>query len=252
MTRYFFAEEQRQGQDTVLLTGDDAHHLFNVLRATVGETVELCDEQGLCCRSSIITLDKRQALCQLMEPLPDHEPAVRFTLAFGLLKGDNTELVLQKATELGVSALLPLISERTVVRPEKKNTAAKMERWEKIVRSAAAQSRRNRIPVIMPPVDWPQLAARANHYDRAVFFWEGEHRQSLGGTLRGVGPGSNVLLVTGPEGGFSAPEAQLAVGHGMKVVTLGPRILRAETAALAALAVALYEAGEMGGNGWPL
>jgi 16S rRNA (uracil1498-N3)-methyltransferase len=248
MTRYFYTAAQIQDRDTVMLSEEDAHHLLNVLRAGTGTAVELCDEEGHCRRGTVLTAEKKRLLCRLEELLPDHETSVCFTLAFGLLKGDHTDLVLQKATELGAAQIIPFFSERTVVRPDGKNRAAKQERWEKIIRGAAAQSRRNRIPALAQPMDWRQLTAAAAGFDRAILFWEGERRQTLAEALGNVVPGSRVLLVTGPEGGFSRAEADLAVERGVRCATLGPRILRAETAALAALTAAMYEAGEMGGK----
>jgi 16S rRNA (uracil1498-N3)-methyltransferase len=247
MTRYFYTSEQMQDDNTVILIDEDAHHLLRVLRAEAGDKVELCNERGQCHLSSIVSLDKHQVSCSLVEPLPDHEAAIHFTLAFGLLKGEKTEFILQKATELGISSFLPFVSERTVVRPEKTKGTARLMRWEKIVRGAAGQSRRNLIPKIHEPTTWQELVKQVSNYDKAVLFWEAEHKNTLTAVLGGTLPGSRVLLVTGPEGGFSENEAQRAMTHGMVAVTLGPRILRAETAALTALAVSMYEVGEMGG-----
>lgn len=247
MTRFFYSPQQVQDETTVALEGEDAHHLQRVLRASVGDTVELCGGNGSCRQGEIVSLEKARVLCRLGGILPDSEPAVRFTLAFGLLKGEKNEFILQKATELGVSGFIPFISSRTVARPEK-NMVSRRERWQKIIRGAAAQSRRSILPDIQLPCSWQELLQQSQRFEQAVLFWEGEGERPLRKALSQPMPGERILLVTGPEGGFSSEEALAALAGGVKPVTLGPRILRAETAALAALAVSLYQVGEMGGR----
>lgn len=246
MSRFFYHPEQRVGDD-VLLTDDDAHHLLRVLRATVGQAVELCDDTG-CCQQAVITaIDSGQIRCHLGEQLPNSEAGIRFYLAFGLLKGEKTEFILQKATELGAAGFFPFISERTVVRPDKK-MESRRTRWQKIIRGAVAQSRRGLIPEISVPCGWTNILEISKTFDKVVFFWESEEERPLADALAGSHFGDRVLLITGPEGGLSAAEADAAKDQGVDPVTLGPRILRAETAAVVALAVSLYQVGEMGGK----
>lgn len=247
MNRFFYTEKQLEDKDTVVLSGEDAHHLLRVLRVSAGESLELCSETGECRRAEILSAEKNRLTCRLGDFLPDSEASVLVSVAFGLLKGEKAEFVLQKATELGAAGFIPFISGRTVVRPEKE-LENRRQRWQKIIRSAAAQSRRSIIPPIQTPVSWQQLLELAKTYDKAVLFWEGEGEGRLCNVLKNIQPKSRILLVTGPEGGFSNEEAATAKSHGLESVTLGPRILRAETAALAALAVSLYQAGEMGGS----
>jgi len=247
MNRFFYTQSQLLDEHTVELSGEDAHHLLRVLRASAGESLELCNETGQCRRAEIIITEKNGVSCRLGDFLPDSEASVQFILAFGLLKGEKAEFVLQKATELGAAGFIPFISSRTVIRPEK-DMENRRQRWQKIIRSAAAQSRRNLIPPIAPPASWEQLLKLAKSFDKALLFWEAEGEGQLCAVLRNIQPKSRVLLVTGPEGGFSDEEALVAKSHGLASVTLGPRILRAETAALVALAVSLYQAGEMGGS----
>jgi 16S rRNA (uracil1498-N3)-methyltransferase len=246
VSRFFYTAAQLHNDD-VTLTGDDARHLSRVLRASSGDVIQLCNESGRSQNAEITFVGKESVTCRLASLLPDREPGVRVTLAFALLKGEKTDFVLQKATELGVSAFIPFSSIRCVARIDKK-AGDKLDRWGKIVRSAAGQSLRNRIPLISAPLDWPQLLLEFRNYQRIAFFWEGEGDRPLAPVLKGVLPGENILLVTGPEGGFSREEAEDAMAGGAEAVTLGPRILRAETAAVVSVAVALYEAGEMGGN----
>ena len=246
MNRFFYEEKQRTGQ-TVILQGEDAFHLTRVLRLQSGERIELCGPEGVCHSAVITELGKGSVQCTLQEKLPDYEPGIACDLAFALLKGDKTDFVLQKATEIGATAFLPVRSSRTVVKLSTK-ADRKTERWKRIVRSAAAQAHRNRVPAVYPPQEFAELLGLFAAYDRVLFFWEEARHGSLAYALGGVGPGVRLLLVTGPEGGFSPKEAALAQEAGALVVTLGPRILRAETAAITAVALTLYQAGEMGGR----
>ncbi|MBS4022029.1 MAG: 16S rRNA (uracil(1498)-N(3))-methyltransferase [Dethiobacter sp.] len=247
MGRYFYKSEwEKEGQ--AVLGGEDAHHLGSVLRCLPGDKLELCDEVGNCRRAEIISISKEGVTCRLLETLPGNEPLVKVTLAFALLKGEKTELVLQKATELGVSCFVPFSSERSVTRLTEKKAQERALRWQKIVRQAAGQCRRALIPQVKEPCDWEALLALFPHYSRVIFCWEDERIHVLGRLLRGVAAGDNILLITGPEGGFSAVEAKAAQDSGARAVTLGTRILRAETAAVAAAALVLYEAGELGGK----
>ena len=243
MNRFFYNTKQRTGQN-VCLDGEDAHHLLRVLRIDIGESIELCNEQGVCQRAEVTTLTKHIVCCKLSEQLASREPQTEVDLAFGLLKGEKTAYLLQKATELGVHRFLPFTSERTVVKKQE----VKTERRQKIVRSAAAQSHRSQIPEVFEANSWEELLRRFADYDMVLLFWERELEQTLAAAMGNAAYGSKILLVTGPEGGLSENEIEAAKNFGAKVVTLGSRILRAETAAITAAALVLYQAGEMGGR----
>jgi 16S rRNA (uracil1498-N3)-methyltransferase len=247
MSRYFYSPE-REKEGYVILGQAESHHLEQVLRSKPGDELELCDEAGVCRRAEITTVGKPGVTCRLLGLLPDNEPSVRVTLAFGLLKGEKTEFVLQKATELGVSGFIPFSSGHSVMRLTDKKAQDRLQRWQKIVRSAAGQCRRNRIPEVRQPCHWESLPPSFHSYHRVLFCWEGERMQSLGQLMQDVEAGSDILVITGPEGGFSHTEAGEAINCGAQAVTLGSRILRAETAALTAAALVLYEAGELGGR----
>ena len=171
---------------------------------------------------------------------PEREAATQITLSQAVLKSDNFELVLQKATELGVAAIKPFTCERSVARPA---SASRRERWRRIIREAAEQSGRTIVPELLEEADLPGALATAN---QTIMFWEEERSGSLRVALRGI-TGESLNLVVGPEGGFSASEADSARAAGVAVVGIGPRILRAETAGITAVALALYELGEMDG-----
>src|SRR5690554_5069548 len=155
MNRFFYQQQQRDGQK-VVLQGEDAHHLSRVLRIQTGEIVALCDEQGVCNAAKVSAIESKQVLCDLLEPLADSEAKTRIDLAFGLLKGEKADFVLQKATELGAHCFLPFESERTIVKLARKKDA-RVNRWQKVVRSAAAQAQRAVVPHVSAPRSWEHL-----------------------------------------------------------------------------------------------
>ena len=247
MSRYFYSPE-REKDGYVTLGQSESHHLGQVLRCKPGDELELCNEAGTCRRAEITAVSKTGVACRLLELLPDNEPSARVTLAFGLLKGEKAEFILQKATELGISGFIPFSSERSVMSLTAKKAQDRQQRWQKIVRSASGQCRRNRIPQVKQPCHWDALLAAFHSFHRVFLFWEGENMQALDQLMHSVEMNADILIITGPEGGFSDTEAREAMNHGALAVTLGPRILRAETAAIAAAALVLYKAGELGGR----
>ncbi len=246
MSRFFYEANQKTG-DTVILQGEDVHHLTRVLRMQTDDLLELCGPGGICHLAEITAVAKDQVCCRLLEMLPGSEPQAKVDLAFGLLKGEKTDFVLQKGTELGVSAFLPFLSSRTVVKVQK-DKDSKQKRRQRIVRSAAGQTRRSLLPAVREAVSFDELLQRFAEYELVLFFWEEAAGESSPLQLREeIGRCRRLLVVTGPEGGFSAEEAGKARKAGAKLFTLGPRILRAETAAVVAAALCLYEAGDLGG-----
>ncbi len=243
MNRFFYQTKQRK-DNIVCLEGEAVHHLTRVLRADVGDKIELCDEHGVCRLAEITAITRHEVQCILGELLPNNESEVLVDLAFGLLKGEKTDFILQKATELGVHALLPFISSRTVVRPSKQSDK-RQQRWQKIAAAAAAQAKRSYIPKVGSPSYWPELIQQFTAYDQVILFWEMAAKQSLKDLLSRLKTKSRILLITGPEGGLEKAEVETAAAAGAQIATLGPRILRAETAALTAVALTMYEADEM-------
>lgn len=184
----------------------------------------------------------------LEERAASGEPAVHLTLYQCALKNDRMEWVLQKGTELGVSRFVPVVSERTIVRPADK-VARKANRWRTILREAAEQSRRGRIPALSEPLTWPEAVAHPGPDEVRLVPWE-----RPGGSISLVkavhaaaesGTPAAVALLIGPEGGISEAEMDVALAQEWNAVTLGPRILRAETAALAAVSIVMSGLGEM-------
>jgi 16S rRNA (uracil1498-N3)-methyltransferase len=220
--------------------------LANVLRMQAGDELLLLDGSGQEFLARLTSLSRHAASAQVLQARAcPAEPALHLTLYQCSLKQDKFEWVLQKGTELGVSRFVPVIAERSIVRP----AAAllnKIARWEAIVREAAEQCGRARLPEIAPPLEWD--AAVAGRAGAGLLAWESATgAPALLPWLQAQPSLAALSLLIGPEGGVSAREAQAAVEQGWQLVGLGPRILRAETAAVAATAIVMAHAWPAGG-----
>jgi 16S rRNA (uracil1498-N3)-methyltransferase len=242
--RFFVPADSFQGEQ-VLLPDPAAHQVRNVLRLQPGDTVAVFDGGGWEWEIRLIEVSRAGVSGQALGKRPNRaEPRLALTLYQCLLKKDNFEWVLQKGTELGVSRFVPAISRRTVKRGSDRGTA-QGTRWQRIVTEAAEQSGRGIVPAIDAPLDFAQAVVESARADLALIAWEQEHSTNLRAVLAGQHPLS-VALMVGPEGGFAPEEVALAAGYGVQPVTLGPRLLRAETAAVALAALILFASGEMG------
>jgi 16S rRNA (uracil1498-N3)-methyltransferase len=218
--------------DTIV-TGDEFHHSVRVVRLRVGEEVELFDDSGKTARGIVAALERERAVITAGEPLPSRESSLAMHLAMAVIQLEKFELVLQKATELGVRSLIPLVTERVELRPER--YANKRERWEKIVFEAVKQSGRVVVPKIEEPSAFADLVQRPG--TKILFDADAEPDP--------VERLSEVTLLIGPEGGWSEEELLAARQHGCLFQRLGPRRLRAETAAIAGAAVIASRFGDL-------
>lgn len=248
MQRYFVAPEHMQ-EDKAILRGDDAFHLMRVMRAAPGDQAIVSNGVDRECLAEVVELEKESVLLRLVEERPmTGEPSVELWIAQSLPKGDKLELVIQKGTEVGVSAFLPFVSARTIVQYDAKKEAKRRERWRKIAKEAAEQAHRSKVPDVRGTMSWKELLALKEKAGLAMFCYEKEDGRQLKDLLQGADLRSGpVLIVIGPEGGFTEEEAVEAEARGFAPVGLGRRILRTETAGLVAASCILYEAGEMGG-----
>lgn len=218
-----------------------APQLFAVLRLAPGAAITLLDNSGWEFLCTIDSLDRRHASAWVTAGrVCGAEPVPALTLMQCTLKQDKFEWVLQKATELGVTRIVPVVAERSVVRPAQA-LAGKYERWQVIVREAAEQCGRGRVPELAPALDWSQAVTQ--RLGVGLLPWEeAGPANHIGAAVYGLAADAAVSLLIGPEGGLTAAEVAVAEVQGWQVVSLGPRILRAETAALAALALVQLEA----------
>ena len=243
MPRFFIDSAPENG--VVRITGEDAHHIARVLRMKPGEELTACDGAGTDYLCAFERLEDGAAVCRVGGAEPSRgEPTVRATLFMALPKSDKMDLIVQKATELGVHAIVPFVGARCVSKPDEKSMGKKLVRWQKIVREAAMQCGRGVIPTVQPCVSFKQAVQMANALDLALFFYESE-RQNGARAVRSAERYTTVGLMVGPEGGFDPAEVETAVQAGMQSVSLGPRILRCETAPMAALTALMYESGNL-------
>lgn len=245
MPRFFI--ENASG-DTMTITGQDATHITRSLRMKEGDSLTVCGGQGLDFHCVIASMTDSEVLLRVEETVPtDSEPSVRLTLYQGLPKGDKLELIIEKTVELGVTAIVPVLMQRSVSRPDAKSAAKKQERWQKIALSAAKQCGRGVIPTVEPMITFRQMLPRLREHQAVLFFYECGGLplpEALGGIVqKGL---TDVAVVIGPEGGFDLAEAQALQESGALTATLGKRILRTETAPIAAAAAIMYATGNMG------
>ena len=239
----FFVDADQILSDVITLTGENAQHA-KVLRLTAGEQVLICDGEGTECVCEVTTMSGGTVdLAVLERRAATTEAAVRVSIYMGFPKSDKLEHVIQKATELGADEIIAFPAARSVSRPDEKSLKKKLERWQKIAASAAEQSGRGRIPQVLVLDSYASALDRASKSDKALLFYENERATTLRMALD-AGGFKTVSLMTGPEGGLEEKEVQQAICAGLQVCTLGPRILRCETAPLCALSAVMYAAGE--------
>jgi 16S rRNA (uracil1498-N3)-methyltransferase len=240
----FFVEGVHAVGDRVAFAPDDARKLATVLRKRSGDRVQVVDSGGIA-YAATLELSGRDVGATLDERLDrgEVETALRITIAQAVPKGQKMDLVVEKATELGAHAIVPVRSARVIGHD---TSPAKLERWRRIAKSAAQQSGRVRVPDVADVHDWSALLATFPEYDRVYVPWELAEPSPLRNVLeRDVGDARSVLVVIGPEGGFAAEEVARAREAGARAISLGRRILRTETAALVVLSVLLYASGEL-------
>lgn len=248
MQRYFVDSKNWQGQD-VLISGEDVHHITRVMRLTLGDKV-LCSDNAARQAICVITVMGEAVQLTVSEWLSEKtELAVKVTLVQSLPKGDKLELIAQKATELGVAAIIPFQSERAIVKWDEKKQKKKIDRLQKIIKEASEQSHRSHMPVIEPVHHLKDLLEKAPAYDHLLIAYEETTRalssKRLSHYFNQMTPGDTVLVVIGPEGGLTEAEVAAFYQHAFYPVRFGTRILRTETAPLYFLSALSYYFEEM-------
>lgn len=224
----------------------DAKHISKVLRMQPGDKIQIVSDDGVTAIAEIVSLQADNVVVKCLEKLAEsHEPSVNITLAQGLVKGEKMDFIIQKAVEMGASSIVPVAMEHSVVRLEGAKADKKVERWQKIAEAAAKQSKRDIIPQVQPVQTMQQMLAN-NDLQHKIIAYECEDRLGLKTALQSCDNLQELLLIIGPEGGISEFELELARKNGAVPVSLGKRILRAETAGVVALSAILYETGDLG------
>jgi 16S rRNA (uracil1498-N3)-methyltransferase len=224
----------------ISITADKARYLASVLRCKEGDALVIFNGAGNCFRTKILKVGKKEVIADVMEKFPcNFESPVNITLVQSLLKGEKMDLVIQKTTELGVREIVPVVTERSQLRETRKTP-----RWQKIAEEASRQSGRTVIPVVHEPVSFQDIFTGNDL--KGFIFYEEEGMRLSDSVSSFIPHPLSLFIVVGPEGGFTKEEVELAKEKGLVAASLGKRILRAETAAIAAVTLAQYTLGDMG------
>lgn len=227
--------------DFVTISGDDANHLARSLRARRGDRITAVDGAGNCAIIELIDFDKETIRARRVSDIKKIADGKKIILADCLPKQNRFDNIIEKATELGVAKIEPLISERTIARPGGVRAQFKLERWRKIAKEAAEQCARNTIPEIKEIRELDDWLKKITLDDTLLLFcWENEPERTIREVLS-VNRNKNIIVLIGPEGGFSEREVNAIKSAGGVSVTLGKRILKTDTAVISVLAVINYE-----------
>ncbi|MES2569090.1 MAG: 16S rRNA (uracil(1498)-N(3))-methyltransferase [Verrucomicrobiota bacterium] len=227
----------------LILTGAEAHHCLDVMRMKAGDRATVFDGQGNVAEVEILSGRRGEVECRVLDTIAAPPPACRITLAQAIPKGKNMEFVIEKATELGVSAIVPLLTARTVVQLDAGDAARKREKWQRIALEAAKQCGQNWLPEVAPPQTPAAFFEKTPAFDLMLIGSLEPDARLLKGLLAEKGPGkiSSALVLIGPEGDFTPAEMASAKEYGCRPITFGPIILRTETAAIYSLSVLSHE-----------
>ncbi|MBQ2777273.1 MAG: 16S rRNA (uracil(1498)-N(3))-methyltransferase [Peptococcaceae bacterium] len=247
MRRFFVAPEAVQ-DDIVQFDAELARHMGKVLRLTAGEQVTVSTGGSTAYLVELTEFQKDAVTGRILERMENlQETAIEVVLFQGMPKGDKLELIIQKCTELGVSAVVPVETSRSVVHLDSGKAAKKLERWQKIAQEASQQSKRVQVPTVGPYYNWKQFLQHLSEQNGlTIVFWEDEQTQSLKALLRSQAEKpQRINLVVGPEGGLSEEEVEQLRALGAVSASLGKRILRTETAGMAGISMVMYEFDEL-------
>ena len=238
----FFVEPEQIGPEWATITGPDVNHIRNVLRMKPGEAVRISDGKGSCYDGTVDTLQSAEIIVRLTgEKMESTELPVEVVLFQELPKSDKMEWIIQKNTELGVGAIVPVATSRAVVKLDEKKADSKVKRWNGIAEAAAKQSKRTLIPEVRSVLSFKQALLESATFDVKLMPYE--NAEGMAFTRKCIGeirPGAKVAVFIGPEGGFSEEEVKGASEMGFLPITLGRRILRTETAGMSVLSMISY------------
>ncbi|MHC1720808.1 MAG: 16S rRNA (uracil(1498)-N(3))-methyltransferase [Clostridiaceae bacterium] len=249
MHKFFVPQENICGS-AVFIEGEDVKHIYKVLRLEEGAQVVINDCSGTEYLAEITAADKKQITLKIINKIEqNNESPIDIYLFQGLPKAQKMDLIAQKATELGVKEITPVITERVVVKSEL-GEYKKLDRWNRIALEACKQSKRTRIPKINEPLGFEAMLKQLEVMDLVLAPYENQEGKGLKRVCRGIERSAvrSVAIVIGPEGGFEPSEIETLEKMGAEIITLGPRILRTETAGFVCASLVLYELGDLGGN----
>ena len=244
----FFVDDENINDEKIIIDGQDVKHITGSLRLEVGENIEVSNKKGKDYKCKIGEINKDNIVCLVLETYKSKgESDIDIVLFQGLPKSTKIELIIQKSTELGVKKIVPLATERCIVKiNDKKKEKKKIERWSKIAEEAAKQSKRGIVPEINDVMDFKEALEVLKDEEMVIVPYESEEDIGIKTVLKEC-KAKNINIIIGPEGGFEESEIQALKDIDANIVTLGPRILRTETAGFTTSALILYELGDLGG-----
>lgn len=246
----FFVEKKNVNleNNTCIIEGEDVKHISKVLRCRVGEELEICDNDNNEYICEITSIDKSEVKLNIIDKVDiKRESDLKIKVYQGLPKGPKMEMILQKLTEVGVDEIILVQTKRTVVKVEDKKEDKKIERWERIIYEAAKQSKRGKIPKLRGILSFKEALSDMGKNDLNIAPYENERTKSIKQAIKGQDI-NNIGIFVGPEGGFEDTEIKDIEDIDGQSVSLGPRILRTETASLVASSIVLYELSDLGGG----
>ncbi|MCI8352173.1 MAG: 16S rRNA (uracil(1498)-N(3))-methyltransferase [Clostridia bacterium] len=245
----FFVTANQMKDNIVEIQGEDVNHIKNVLRLGLDEKIDICDlETSTNCLCKIIELDNKYIKCEIIDKLESKsEPKTYLHIFQGIPKAEKMETIIQKTTEIGASEITPVAMNRCVVKLEAKHIDKKILRWQKIAEVAAKQSKRDKIPLVNPPINIKNIYEKLEDYDIVLVAYESEENYNIKSALEEVKAKMllKIAVIVGPEGGIEEKEIELLKSFGGKIITLGKRILRTETAPIVLSSIIMYEFDEM-------
>lgn len=249
MQRFFVNENQINTQNnTIQIIGEDVNHIKNVLRCKIGEDIEICSKEtkkAYLCKISSINDYIETTIIQELEN--DKESSLHINIVQGLPKADKMELIIQKGTELGVKEFTPLALKRCVVKLDSKDEQKKILRWQKQAEVASKQCGRDAIPKVNNIYNINTIFDLVKDYDLVLVAYENEDENTLKSELENIkNSNAKIAIIIGPEGGLEETEVNKLKENGAKVISLGKRILRTETVAIAVTSILMYELGDLG------
>ena len=250
MPKFFIETENLKENEEIWLTGSDVNHIKNVLRKKIDDKINICNSDTQKNYECVIkNIEENKIVCKILDEVKSlAESNLNITIFQGLPKSDKMELIIQKATELGVKTIVPVITKRTVIKLKDKDKQNKVDRWRKIAEVAAKQSGRDIIPTIENIINIADI--KFDEFDKIFVLYENEEKISIKDEIEQLKNNEkeelNIGIVIGPEGGFAESEiGQLRLNQNVSVVTLGKRILRTETVALVVSGILMYELGDL-------
>lgn len=241
----FFVKTNQIEENKIKIIGEDVKHINQVLRAKIGEELTICNlDTTLNYITTISQITPEYVMCDIQDCVKSFvESNVQVTIFQGLPKADKMEYIIQKNTELGAKQIVPVEMVRCVVKLDSKKEGKKIERWQKIAESAAKQSGRDLIPTVEMPIDINNLCEKIKEFDAVILAYEEEKENTLKNELKKLDETKDLKIgiIIGPEGGIDKTEVEKLAKAGAKVVTLGKRILRTETASITIMSNIVYE-----------